>query len=59
MKTKLPWILTALLAITLVAVLVARPNTKSSAASTTSAGEKKALYWIDAMNPTHRFDKPG
>jgi len=59
MKTKLPWILTALLAITLVAVLVARPNTKSSAASTTSAGEKKARYWIDAMNPTHRFDKPG
>jgi Cu(I)/Ag(I) efflux system membrane fusion protein len=49
MKTKLPWILTILLAITLIAVLVARP----------SAGGKKALYWIDAMNPTHRFDKPG
>lgn len=59
MKTKLPWILTVLLAITLVAVLVARPSTKSSAASTTSAGEKKVLYWVDAMNPTHRFDKPG
>jgi Cu(I)/Ag(I) efflux system membrane fusion protein len=58
-KTKLPWILTALLAIALVAVLVARPSTKSSAASTTSAGEKKVLYWIDAMNPTHKFDKPG
>lgn len=59
MKTKLPWILTVLLAITLVAVLIARPSTKSSAASTTSAGEKKVLYWVDAMNPAHRFDKPG
>lgn len=59
MKTKLPWILTILLAISLVAVLVARPSTKSSAASTTSAGEKKVLYWIDAMNPAHKFDKPG
>jgi multidrug efflux pump subunit AcrA (membrane-fusion protein) len=59
MKTKLPWILTILLAITLVAVVVARPSTKSSAASTTSAGEKKVLYWIDAMNPTHKFDKAG
>ena len=59
MKTKLPWILTILLAITLIAVLVARPNPRASAASTTSAGEKKVLYWIDAMNPTHRFDKPG
>jgi multidrug efflux pump subunit AcrA (membrane-fusion protein) len=59
MKTKLPWILTILLAIALVAVVVARPSTKSSAASTTSAGEKKVLYWIDAMNPTHKFDKPG
>lgn len=59
MKTKLPWILTILLTITLVVVLVARPNTHSSAGATTSAGEKKVLYWIDAMNPTHKFDKPG
>ncbi len=59
MKTKLPWILTILLAITVVVVVVARPNTKPSAASTTSAGERKPLYWIDAMNPTHKFDKPG
>jgi multidrug efflux pump subunit AcrA (membrane-fusion protein) len=54
MKTKLPWILTILLAIALVAVVVARPSTKPAAVST-----KKALYWIDAMNPTHKFDKPG
>jgi len=59
MRTKLPWIFTILLAITLVVVLVARPSSKPSAASTTSAGAKKVLYWIDAMNPTHKFDKPG
>lgn len=59
MKTKLPWILTILLATTLIAVLVAGPSAKPSAASGTSASEKKVLYWIDAMNPTHRFDKPG
>ena len=59
MKTKLPWILTILLTVTLVAVLVARPNTKPSATSAPTGGEKKVLYWIDAMNPTHKFDKPG
>ena len=55
MKTKLPWILTALLAIVLVVVLVARPNVNSA----TTAPEKKVLYWVDAMNPTHKSDKPG
>ncbi len=59
MKTKLPWILTILLAITLIAVLVARPSTKPSATSAASGGAKKVLYWVDAMNPTHKFDKPG
>ena len=59
MKTKLPWILTILLAITLIAVLVARPSTKPSATTKTAAGEKKVLYWIDAMNPTHKSNKPG
>lgn len=59
MRTKLPWIFTILLAIALVVVLVARPSSKPSAANTTSAGAKKVLYWIDAMNPTHKFDKPG
>lgn len=58
MKTKLPWMLTILLAISLVAVLVASTSTKPSAA-TPAVGEKKVLYWIDAMNPTHKFDKPG
>jgi RND family efflux transporter MFP subunit len=29
----------------------------SSAAS--RSGERKALYWYDAMNPEHHYDKPG
>lgn len=56
MKTKLPWIFTLLLAVTLGAVLIARPSTKPSS---TGAGQKKVDYWIDAMNPTHKFDKAG
>ena len=51
MKTKLPWILAILLAITLVVVLVARPNAKTSATNAGSGGEKKVLYWVDSMNP--------
>jgi membrane fusion protein, copper/silver efflux system len=59
MKTKLPWILTILLAITLIVVLVARPNAKPSGSQAASGSEKKVLYWVDAMNPTHKFAKPG
>jgi membrane fusion protein, copper/silver efflux system len=59
MKTKLPWILTILLAITLGVVLVARTNTKPSATSAAPVSGKKVLYWIDAMNPTHKFDQAG
>jgi Cu(I)/Ag(I) efflux system membrane fusion protein len=55
MKTKLPWILTILLAIALGVVLIARPGTKPAPA----AAEKKVLYWIDAMNPTRKYDRPG
>ena len=25
----------------------------------TSSGERKVLYWYDAMNPQHHYDKPG
>jgi len=56
MKTKLPWILTILLAVTLGAVLVARPSTKPSAAPVT---QKKVLYWVDPMHPAYKSDKPG
>ena len=59
MKTKLPWVLTILLAITLAVVLVARTNTKPSATSAATVSGTKVLYWIDAMNPTHKSDKPG
>jgi multidrug efflux pump subunit AcrA (membrane-fusion protein) len=59
MKTKLPWILTVIFAIALVAVLVVRPNTKASATSVAAAGQKKVLYWVDPMNPANRSDKPG
>ena len=57
MKTKLPWILTVLLAIALGVVLIARPAGKSDTNGT--AGEKKVLYWVDPMNPANRSDKPG
>jgi Cu(I)/Ag(I) efflux system membrane fusion protein len=56
MKTKLPWILTILLAVTLGAVLVARPSTKLSAAP---VAQKKVLYWVDPMHPAYKSDKPG
>lgn len=52
MKTKLPWILTILLAIALVAVVVARPNAKPSQSRT-------PLYWVDPMHPAYKSDKPG
>jgi len=55
MKTKLPWILTILLAITLITVLVARPSTKPPA----TAAQKKVLYWVDPMHPAYKSDKPG
>jgi membrane fusion protein, copper/silver efflux system len=58
MKTKLPWILTILFAIALVAV-VARPNTKPSSPGVATAREKKVLFWVDAMNPNYKSDKPG
>ena len=49
MKTKLPWILTVLLAIALVVVVMARP----------AAPAKPVLYWVDPMHPTYKSDKPG
>jgi len=55
MKTKLPWILTILLTISLVAVVIARPSAKPPVA----AVQKKALYWVDPMHPQYRSDKPG
>jgi len=61
MKTKLPWILTIVLAIALVAVLVARPGHKTSTTTKTTAvaTQKKILYWVDPMHPAYKSDKPG
>lgn len=59
MKTKLPWILTIILAIALGVVLVSRPASTTQANAANASPQKKVLYWIDAMNPTHRYDKPG
>jgi Cu(I)/Ag(I) efflux system membrane fusion protein len=65
MKTKLPWILTVVLAIALVVVVFGRSN--NSAAKSASAdphaaqkeAEKKILYWVDPMHPAYKSDKPG
>src|SRR5512146_3050974 len=63
MKAKLPWILTILLAIALIASLTARTSTKTSAAKTTTqtatTQQKKILYWVDPMHPSYKSDKPG
>jgi len=59
MKTKLPWILTILLAIALVVVVIARPTTKTSPAPAHTAQAKKILYWVDPMHPAYKSDKPG
>jgi Cu(I)/Ag(I) efflux system membrane fusion protein len=64
MKTKLPWILTVVLAITLVVVVFGRSNNASPVkrgdphAAHKAAG-KKMLYWVDPMHPAYKSDKPG
>ena len=55
MKTKLPWILVAVLAIALVAVVFGRGNDQHPAAH----HDKKILYWVDPMHPAYKSDKPG
>jgi multidrug efflux pump subunit AcrA (membrane-fusion protein) len=37
----------------------ATPPAPSAAATTAPKGERKVLYWYDAMNPQRRYDKPG
>ena len=36
-----------------------RLRSTQTASSSATPGEKKVLYWYDAMNPTHTYDKPG
>jgi RND family efflux transporter MFP subunit len=35
------------------------PAVTADATPGTSTGERKVLYWVDPMNPSHRSDKPG
>src|SRR5436305_6545197 len=58
MKTKLPWILTFVLAIALVVVVVARP-TRTAPQTPHQTAQKKILYWVDPMHPAYKSDKPG
>ncbi len=32
---------------------------KSTSQQTAAGSERKVLYWYDAMNPQHHYDKPG
>ncbi len=60
MKTKLPWILTAVLAIALVVVVFARSNkAPTNQPASTQKAERKILYWVDPMHPRYKSDKPG
>ena len=66
MKTKLPWILSALLAAALVVMALDRkePARSPQVAQTehTAHGgkpERKVLYWVDPMHPAYKSDKPG
>jgi len=68
-KTTLPWLIAAVLAAVLVAVLARDGDRGKSAAvaergisSTPAAGSesgRKVLYWIDPMHPAYKSDKPG
>jgi multidrug efflux pump subunit AcrA (membrane-fusion protein) len=68
-KTTLPWLIAAVLAAVLVAVLardgesgksaaVAERGISSTPAAASESG-RKVLYWIDPMHPAYRSDKPG
>src|ERR1035437_7874914 len=34
-------------------------SAKSVAASQSATGERKPIYWYDAMNPQHHYNQPG
>ena len=37
----------------------ASPEGHAATSTAKPSGERKILYWVDAMNPAHRSDKPG
>jgi membrane fusion protein, copper/silver efflux system len=59
MRTKLPWILTIALAITLAVVVFGRGNDRAAAPAAAAASAKKILYWVDPMHPAYKSPKPG
>ena len=63
MKTKLPWILTLVLAIALGVSMFGRNKDTAPAPGDAPAehkkAEKKVLYWVDPMHPAYKSDKPG
>ena len=42
-----------------VAAVFQHSRATQAASSPSAPAEKKVLYWYDAMNPTHTYDKPG
>lgn len=67
-RSTLPWLLTALLAVALVAIVFSRKesskNPTSAAAPSPSASRltppaRKVLYWVDPMVAGYKSDKPG
>jgi multidrug efflux pump subunit AcrA (membrane-fusion protein) len=59
MKTKLPWMLTAVLAIALATVMISRAAQAPVQPAAATATQKKVLYWVDPMHPEYKSDKPG
>jgi Cu(I)/Ag(I) efflux system membrane fusion protein len=64
MKTKLPWILVAVLALALALMYwrtsrAAPAGTPALHENAKRAAEKKPLYWVDPMHPQYKSDKPG
>ena len=40
-------------------LIATHPNLLAFANGQSSSGDRKVLYWYDAMNPQHHYDKPG
>lgn len=40
-------------------LIATHPRLLTFASSQSNSGDRKVLYWYDAMNPQHHYDKPG
>jgi Cu(I)/Ag(I) efflux system membrane fusion protein len=61
MKTKLPWLLVAILAAALGFITFTHRGdaTKTHAVAAPAPAARKPLYWVDPMHPQYKSDKPG